>query len=156
MTTSDNKNGKSRLEQIARRVMQEQGFLTDFSTAVMNELAKIQNTVTPPPAIIKDLRQLPWASIDNDDSRDLDQLTVAEVLPGNSVKIYVAVADVDGPVKKDSAIDLHAHQNTTSIYTAGKTFPMLPENLSTNLTSLNYQEDRPAGNNHRNDGQRFR
>jgi exoribonuclease-2 len=144
MTTSDNKNGKNRLEQIARRVMQEQGFLTDFSTAVMNELAKIQNTVTPPPAIIKDLRQLPWASIDNDDSRDLDQLTVAEVLPGNSVKIYVAVADVDGLVKKDSAIDLHAHQNTTSIYTAGKTFPMLPENLSTNLTSLNYQEDRPA------------
>jgi len=90
------------------------------------------------------LRQLPWLSIDNDDSRDLDQLTTAELLAGSEVKILVAVADVDTLVKKNSAIDQHAHQNTTSIYTAGKTFPMLPEALSTNLTSLNYQEDRPA------------
>jgi len=144
MTTSDNKNGKSRLEQIARRVMQENGFLADFSTAVLDELSKIQNITAGSLMIKKDLRQLLWASIDNDDSKDLDQLTVAEVLPGNSIKIYVAVADVDNLVKKNSAIDQHAHQNTTSIYTAGKTFPMLPENLSTNLTSLNYQEDRPA------------
>jgi exoribonuclease-2 len=71
-------------------------------------------------------------------------LTAAELLPGDEVKILVAVADVDTLVKKNSAIDQHAHQNTTSIYTAGKTFPMLPEALSTNLTSLNYQEDRPA------------
>ena len=85
-----------------------------------------------------------WASIDNDDSLDLDQLTVAEALPDNKVKILVAVADVDALVKKNSAIDEHAHQNTTSVYTAGKTFPMLPERLSTDLTSLNYQEDRPA------------
>ena len=90
------------------------------------------------------LRTLPWISIDNDDSRDLDQLTVAELLPDNNVKILVAVADVDNLVKKNSAIDQHAGQNTTSIYTAGKTFPMLPEQLSTNLTSLNYLENRPA------------
>ncbi len=92
----------------------------------------------------KDLRHLLWASIDNDDSLDLDQLTVAETLPDKTVKILVAVADVDALVKKNSAIDEHARQNTTSVYTAGKIFPMLPEKLSTDLTSLNYHEDRPA------------
>ncbi len=92
----------------------------------------------------KDLRHLLWASIDNDDSLDLDQLTVAETLPDKKVKILVAVADVDALVKKNSAIDEHARQNTTSVYTAGKIFPMLPEKLSTDLTSLNYHEDRPA------------
>jgi exoribonuclease-2 len=75
---------------------------------------------------------------------DLDQLTVAEALPSNAVKIRVAVADVDGLVKIDSAIDEHARWNTTSVYTAAKTFHMLPEKLSTDLTSLNYGEDRPA------------
>ena len=144
MQNSNIKNGKSILEQIARRVMQEHGFLPDFSIAALDELSKIQNIDMGPIVIKKDLRQLPWISIDNDDSRDLDQLTAAELMPGSNVKILVAVADVDTLVKKNSAIDQHAHQNTTSIYTAGKTFPMLPEKLSTNLTSLNYQEDRPA------------
>jgi len=144
MQNTNIKNGKSILEQIARRVMQEHGFLPDFSIAALDELSKIQNSATGTVVIKKDLRQLLWIAIDNDDSRDLDQLTAAELLPGNEVKILVAVADVDTLVKKNSAIDQHAHQNTTSIYTAGKTFPMLPEKLSTNLTSLNYQEDRSA------------
>ena len=144
MSLPNNKNGKNILEQIARRVMLEHGFQTDFSAAALNELAKIQNGDGGKDITFKDLRQMLWASIDNDDSLDLDQLTVAEVLPDNSVKILVAVADVDALVKKNSEIDGHAHQNTTSIYTAGKTFPMLPEKLSTNLTSLNYQQDRPA------------
>ena len=144
MQISKNKNDRSILEQIARRAMQQHGFLPDFSSAALDELAKIQNVVTTNTAIKKDLRTLPWISIDNDDSRDLDQLTVAELLPDNNVKILVAVADVDNLVKKNSAIDQHAGQNTTSIYTAGKTFPMLPEQLSTNLTSLNYLENRPA------------
>ena len=144
MVTPRNENGKSVLENIARRVMQENGFLTDFSVAALDELKNIQQTNPGIETAQKDLRSLLWASIDNDDSLDLDQLTVAVVLPENSTKILVAVADVDALVKKNSAIDGHAHQNTTSIYTAGKTFPMLPERLSTDLTSLNYQQDRLA------------
>ena len=91
---------------------------------------------------VRDLRDLLWASIDNDDSRDLDQLTVAEAMPGDKVKILVAVADVDSLVKNGSAIDEHARHNTTSVYTAARIFPMLPEKLSTDLTSLNFNEDR--------------
>ena len=91
-----------------------------------------------------DLRHLPWSSIDNDDSLDLDQLTVAEVLTDARVKVLVAIADVAGLVAKDSAIDAHARHNTTSVYTAGRIFSMLPEQLSTDLTSLNYHEDRAA------------
>jgi exoribonuclease-2 len=83
-------------------------------------------------------------SIDNDDSRDLDQLTVAEAMPGDKVKILVAVADVDSLVMNGSAIDEHARHNTTSVYTAGMIFPMLPEKLSTDLTSLNFNEERLA------------
>jgi exoribonuclease-2 len=93
---------------------------------------------------VRDLRDLLWASIDNDDSRDLDQVTVAEALPGETVKILVAVSEVDSLVKRGSAIDEYARHNTTSVYTAAMNFPMLPEKLSTNLTSLNLNEDRLA------------
>jgi VacB/RNase II family 3'-5' exoribonuclease len=144
MSDPHGKNARDILEQIARRGMQEYGFLPDFSIAALDELAKIQKVDGVAEAAMKDLRHLLWASIDNDDSLDLDQLTVAEALPGNEVKILVAVADVDALVKKGSAIDEHAHRNTTSVYTAGKIFPMLPGRLSTDLTSLNYHEDRPA------------
>src|ERR1035437_3971642 len=144
MTTPSNRNGKGILERIARRVMNEHGFLTDFSKAALDELARIQQVDLGVVAHEKDLRHLPWASIDNDDSMDLDQLTVAEALPDKSVRILVAVADVDALVKRNSAIDDHARQNTTSVYTAGTIFPMLPERLSTNLTSLKYHEERRA------------
>jgi exoribonuclease-2 len=144
MLTPPNGRGKGILERIARRVMKERGFLPDFSRAALTELEKIQEVDWGVEAPKKDLRHLLWASIDNDDSLDLDQLTVAEAQPDKRVKILVAIADVDALVKKNSAIDEHARQNTTSVYTAGKTFPMLPEKLSTDLTSLNYHEDRPA------------
>jgi VacB/RNase II family 3'-5' exoribonuclease len=135
---------KGALERIARRAMQEHGLLSDFSAAVLNELETVQQVerVAESPGI--DLRQLLWASIDNDDSLDLDQLTVAEALTDTQVKVLVAVADVAALVKKESAIDAHARHNTTSVYTAGGVFPMLPEKLSTDLTSLNDHEDRPA------------
>jgi exoribonuclease-2 len=140
-----NANGKQHraiLQRIARRVMLERGLLPDFSVEALAELARIQASVTMDGEQVRDLRDFLWASIDNDDSLDLDQLTVAEAIPGDRVKILVAVADVDSIVKNGSAIDDHARHNTTSVYTAAMIFPMLPEKLSTNLTSLNFNEDR--------------
>lgn len=98
----------------------------------------------PETAAMSDLRHLLWCSIDNDDSRDLDQLTVAEALPDDRVRVLVAIADVDALVTKGSATDGHAGHNTTSVYTAAKIFSMLPEELSTDRTSLNPREVRPA------------
>jgi exoribonuclease-2 len=91
---------------------------------------------------LRDVRDRLWASIDNDDSRDLDQLTVAESLESGRGRILVAVADWDALVRKTSAIDGHAASNTTSVYTPAAIFPMLPEALSTDLTSLNEDQDR--------------
>ena len=132
------------LQKIAHRAMLQRGLLPDFSSEALAELGRIQAPASMEGKQVRDLRDLLWASIDNDDSRDLDQLTVAEAMPGDKVKILVAVADVDALVKKGSAIDKHARHNTTSVYTAGRIFPMLPEKLSTNLTSLNFDEERLA------------
>ena len=124
--------------------MTDRGFLPDFSPQAIQELATIVNPVTHGTISPRDMKGLIWCSIDNDDSQDLDQLTYAESLPGGSVKIFVAIADVDALVKNQSALDHHARQNSTSIYTAGGIFPMLPEKLSTDLTSLKYDTDRGA------------
>jgi len=132
------------LQNIARRVMLERGLFPDFSAEALTELANIQAPSTVDDEKVRDLRDLLWASIDNDDSLDLDQLTFAEAMPGGTTKIIVAVADVDALVRNGSAIDDHACHNTTSVYTAAKIFPMLPDKLSTNLTSLNFNEDRLA------------
>jgi VacB/RNase II family 3'-5' exoribonuclease len=132
------------LAKIARRAMLERGLLPDFSPGALSELDGLKGPARLAENGVRDLRGLLWCSIDNDDSRDLDQLSVAEALPGGSVKVLVAVADVDSLVKKDSAIDEHARGNTTSVYTAAKIFPMLPEKLSTDLTSLNFASDRFA------------
>ena len=144
MATHSDARRKGVLERIAHRAMMEYGFLPDFSAAALNELETVQQADHAVGSPEIDLRHLLWASIDNDDSLDLDQLTVAETLADKQVKVLVAVADVAALVKKDSAIDAHARHNTTSVYTAGRIFPMLPEKLSTDLTSLNYHEDRPA------------
>ncbi|WP_455389034.1 RNB domain-containing ribonuclease, partial [Petrachloros mirabilis] len=138
------KRHRTDLRSIARRAMIERGLLPDFSAAAMTELAHIQASATEQSPNMRDLTGLLWASIDNDDSRDLDQLTVAEALPDRSVKILVAIADVDGLVTKESALDAHAKHNTTSVYTAGDIFPMLPERLSTDLTSLGEEQNRHA------------
>jgi exoribonuclease-2 len=124
--------------------MLARGLLPDFSAGALAELDGIHEPATRAEESTRDLRNLIWCSIDNDDSRDLDQLTVAEAMPDGATKILVAVADVDAVVKKQSALDDHARQNTTSVYTAAEVFPMLPEKLSTDLTSLNYESDRLA------------
>jgi len=141
---STDKQHRSILQRIAQRVMLEKRLLPNFSSNALAELDKIHAPATINSKKVRDLRNLLWASIDNDDSRDLDQLTVAEAMHGDEIKVLVAVADVDSIVKNRSAIDDHAQHNTTSVYTAAEIFPMLPEKLSTNLTSLNFNEDRPA------------
>ncbi len=124
--------------------MRERGLLPEFSPAEMAEAQHLDGRVGPLDAATRDLRALAWASIDNDDSRDLDQLTVAEVLPSGSTRILVAIADVDAKVTRGSALDRHAATNTTSVYTDAQTFPMLPELLSTDFTSLNEGQERLA------------
>jgi exoribonuclease-2 len=140
---TDDRTNRATLRRIAHRAMLDRGLDPDFSPAVMAELAKI-GLATAPAAATRDLRLLKWASIDNDDSLDLDQLTVAQALPGGAAKVLVAVADVDALVAKGSAVDAHAQTNTTSVYTAAEIFPMLPERLSTDLSSLAAGQDRPA------------
>jgi VacB/RNase II family 3'-5' exoribonuclease len=139
---------RGRLAAIARNAMKDRGLLPEFSQAVISELAALAQTgaagLPPPGEGVRDQRGLPWASIDNDASRDLDQLTVAGRAASGAATILVAVADVDALVKRGTAIDEHAAANTTSIYTAGGIFPMLPEQLSTDLTSLGEGADRLA------------
>jgi VacB/RNase II family 3'-5' exoribonuclease len=144
MSHTNYQNHHTLLQSIAHRVMLERGLLPDFSAEALAELGQIQAPVVKVVGPVRDLRDLLWASIDNDDSLDLDQLTVAELMSADKVKILVAIADVDALVKDGSAINEHAHHNTTSVYTAAEIFPMLPEKLSTNLTSLNLNEDRQS------------
>ncbi len=142
---TDDIHSRAILQKIARRALIMRGLLFEFSSQALAELAQIQEPAKAgQESHLRDLRDLLWASIDNDDSEDLDQLTVAEELSQGRTRIRVAVADVDALVKKNSAIDRDAAYNTTSIYTAGQIFPMLPLKLSTNLTSLNLNQDRLA------------
>ena len=144
MPESNDRQPRSILRRIAHRVMLERGLSPDFPRPALAELEKILGPAARVDPSTRDLTSSVWCSIDNDDSRDLDQLTVAEAMPGGAVTVRVAIADVDAVVKKGSAIDDHAHQNTTSVYTAAETFPMLPARLSTDLTSLNPESDRLA------------
>jgi VacB/RNase II family 3'-5' exoribonuclease len=129
---------------MAHRAMLERGLAPDFPAQALAELNRIRGPAVRTEAAIRDLTALLWCSIDNDDSRDLDQLTVAEAMPGGAVKVRIAIADVDALVPKLSALDGHARQNTTSVYTVAAIFPMLPEKLSTDLTSLGVGGDRLA------------
>src|ERR1039458_2317617 len=144
MTDPRDKQHRSILQKIAHQAMLDKGLVPDFPPAALAELDAIHSPATMNGGSTRDLRKLVWCSIDNDDSRDLDQLTVAEALPDGAAKVLVAIADVDAVVKKHSALDDHARQNTTSVYTVAATFPMLPEKLSTDITSLNYASDRLA------------
>src|ERR1017187_5740883 len=116
MTDTGDRRHRSILQRIAHRVMLERGLAPEFPPQALAELDGIHGPATRNEESTRDLRNLLWCSIDNDDSRDLDQLTVAEALPDGAVKVLVAIADVDALVKKGSALDNHARQTTTSVY----------------------------------------
>ncbi len=123
---------------MARQIMVENGFEPEFPPAAQQQLAEIRQN---PPAIAvsadaRDLRSLLWSSIDNDTSRDLDQIEVAEQLPDGSIKVLIGIADVDAFVSRATPIDQHAAKETTTVYTGVRNFPMLPEELSTGASSL--------------------
>ena len=131
------------LKAIAKEVMQQRGFQPDFPPQVPQQLADLK---AHPPQIapggdIRDLRSLMWSSIDNDTSRDLDQIEVAEPASNGDVKIMVGIADVDAFVPKQTPIDQHAARETTTVYAGVRNFPMLPEELSTGKTSLLENQD---------------
>ena len=142
--SQERRANRSDLIRIAGEVMVERGLEPEFPAAVQTQLATITGPGRDEDPRIRDLTALPWCSIDNDDSLDLDQLTACEPLADGAVKIFVAVADVDALVTKGSAIDTHAWLNTTSVYMSARVFAMLPERLSTDLTSLNADQDRLA------------
>ncbi len=126
--------------------MLDRGLLPEFSDDAQAETKQLvaRAGAAPPDGDARDLRRLLWASIDNDDSLDLDQLSVAEASASGTTKVLVAIADVDTKVRLGSALDDHAQVNTTSVYTDARIFPMLPEALSTDLTSLNEGRERQA------------
>ncbi|MCU1262345.1 MAG: Exoribonuclease [Bryobacterales bacterium] len=132
------------LASAARAEMIHEGFDPDFPPGTEEQLAAIKSRPPlQPPAGVRDLRNLLWSSIDNDTSRDLDQVEFAERIP-SGIKVLVGIADVDSAVPKDSPIDQHAASQTITVYTTVRTFPMIPEVLSTDLTSLEENEDRAA------------
>ncbi|MEO7399993.1 MAG: RNB domain-containing ribonuclease [Polaromonas sp.] len=132
------------LHQIAVEAMRTRGLLPDFAPQTLQEAEAARRTDPEPNGALRDLRHLTWFSIDNDDTRDLDQLSVAEPLAAGGTRLRVAVADVDAKVAPGGAVDGHAAVNTTSVYTAAGVFPMLPEVLSTDITSLHEGQERLA------------
>ena len=142
--TATTQGQRALLLRIARQAMIARGLEPEFPPAALAEAQHLPRLTPPFDGGVRDLRDLLWCSIDNDDSRDLDQLTVAAAPAGGGARIMIAVADVSGSVTRGGAVDDHAAANTTSVYTAPRNFPMLPEHLSTDLTSLGPDEDRMA------------
>lgn len=147
--TSNDAHPRFDFRDAARRVMIEEGFNPDFDRAIEQQLASLDEHREDVSSSVRDLRALPWSSIDNHESRDLDQIEAIELLDGSGaqpgrVRIMVGIADVDAYVEKGDAIDRHAAANTTSVYAGSVMFPMLPEALSTDATSLLEGKDRLA------------
>src|ERR1700761_7729331 len=128
----------------ARRSMIGHGFEPDYPPPVAQQLAQLRAYPPAPASGARDLRKLLWSSIDNDTSRDLDQIEYAEALPDGSFRVLIGIADVDAFVPKGSPIDAHALRETTTVYTGVEIFSMLPEELSTGSTSLLENQERLA------------
>ncbi len=130
------------LTSIARAAMVRNGFQPDFPPAVCAEVASLPTR--PSADGVRDLRSLLWSSIDNDDSRDLDQIEYAEDLGDGQTRVLIGIADVDAFTPKSSPIDQHAQWETTTVYAGVVNFPMLPNELSTGITSLLEGQERLA------------
>jgi exoribonuclease-2 len=127
----------------AHQAMLEAGFQPDFSADVLREAAALKTAPAKPAGgKVQDLRSLLWSSIDNDSSRDLDQVEYVEQAADGTMRLLIGIADVDTSVAKGCAMDRRSGTETTSVYTGVATFPMLPGELSTDLTSLVQQQDR--------------
>lgn len=137
-------NHRANLATIAAWAMYSRGLEPEFPQSVLKQLSNLTGPAKETGHDIRDMTALSWCSIDNDDSKDLDQLTLIEQLSTRAVRVYVAVADVDCLVPKGSPIDEYARLNTTTVYTSARAFPMLPALLCNNFTSLNQDEDRLA------------
>src|SRR5215510_5388018 len=126
------------LQALARQAMQENGFQPDFPQEVRQQVSdlKVHPPQLAPSGDVRDLRNLLWSSIDNDTSKDLDQIEYAERLADGQARVLVGIADVDAFVAKNCPIDAHAARETTTVYTGACNFHMLPEELSTDVTSL--------------------
>jgi exoribonuclease-2 len=136
---------EAKLDERARQAMRDNGFVAVFPQEVLDQVKALkENRQTQTNGSIQDFRNLLWSSIDNESSRDLDQIEYAEQLDNGDMRILVGIADVDALVPKDSPIDKFAAQNTVTVYTESEIFAMLPEDLSTGLTSLNENQDRLA------------
>jgi VacB/RNase II family 3'-5' exoribonuclease len=135
---SDNLPSQVDLQAVAKQIMLEHGFEPEFPPEVRQQVVELKGKPphVAPGADIRDLRHLLWSSIDNDTSRDLDQIEVAERLSGGEIRVLVGIADVDALVPQHSPIDDHAAKETTTVYTGIRNFPMLPEELSTGASSL--------------------
>lgn len=137
-------NHRENISALAAWAMYSRGLEAEFSHSALEQLSFLSGPAKESGHGIHEMTQLLWCSIDNDDSRDLDQITSIEPLEQGCVRVFVAVSDVDSVVKKGSPIDEHARLNTTSVYSSARVFPMLPEQLCTDLTSLNQDQDRLA------------
>src|SRR5947207_8709667 len=135
---------RDQLRAVAFAAMRARGLDPELPADALAEAAAVKTAAQSTEEPVRDLRSLPWCSIDNDESRDLDQLSVMNVAAGGSRSLLIAIADVDAVVHRASPIDRHAAVNTTSVYTPAVIFPMLPERLSTDLTSLGEGADRLA------------
>lgn len=126
-----------------RRILVENGFDPDLTPDAKRQVDSIK---APAAGVgdVRDLRHLPWSSIDNTESRDLDQVEIAESLDHGAIRLVVGIADVDSLVPRDSPVDAHARENCTSVYAGVAVYPMLPDRLSTDLTSLVEGQDRLA------------